>query len=108
MPRFMTATAAVILISFMPGYAGAAVTCDQASISQVESDINALSGKEKKRAMKKLEKVKQSLADKNTKKCARQLTRVMDDLKKPAQAEAAKGAGEDEPGSGDEDDEDME
>jgi hypothetical protein len=100
----LVCAAAVLLVTSLPVYGAAGPTCDQASLTQMETDIGSLGGKEQKKAKKQLDKAKQALKDGKTKKCNGIMKRIQASLKPSSSAPAAGGNAAPDQDSGDDSD----
>ena len=76
MQRVLVCAALTLLVSFSGAQAAGNMACDQATLSKLEAEVGAMSGKEGKQAMKRLDKAKQAFKDGDTKKCMRLIGRV--------------------------------
>jgi hypothetical protein len=86
----------ILLVSSVHARAAGPVACDQATLSKLETELGAMSGKAGKQAMKKLDKAKQALKDGNTKKCGRLLERIKSGKSKTPDTEPDQGPEPDE------------
>ena len=70
MNKVVIATAVALFLASFPVQAAQNLTCDQAALTKIETDIGSMSGKDAKKASKQLDKAKQAFKDGNSKKCA--------------------------------------
>jgi len=76
MQKAAVLTVALLLVASLDARATENVTCDQASLAKLETDIGAMSGKGKKRAMKQLSVAKKAFEAGDMKKCERIVARI--------------------------------
>ena len=90
MNKVVIATAVVLFLASFPVQAAQNLTCDQAALTKIETDIGSMSGKDAKKASKQLDKAKQAFKDGNSKKCASIMKKLQASLKSsPAPAAGA-------------------
>ena len=78
---------ALLLAASLDARATESVTCDKTSLAKLETDVNAMSGKDQKKAMKRLTKAKKAFEDGNTKKCERMLKKLVENSAADAEDE---------------------
>lgn len=93
-------TVAAFLLTQAPVYAAASSTCDQASLSKMETDIGQLSGRVQKKAKKQLDKAREAMKSGDIKKCGKHMSKIQASLTRSS------GSSPNEAGSSDEDTED--
>lgn len=96
MRKAAAAAVAAVMILLASSLHARAAACDQATLSKLETELGAISGKAGKQAMKKLDKAKQALKDGNTKKCGRLLERIKSGKSKTPDTEPDQGPEPDE------------
>ena len=81
MNKVVIATAVALFLASFPVQAAQNLTCDQAALTKIETDIGSMSGKDAKKASKQLDKAKQAFKDGNSKKCASIMKKLQASLK---------------------------
>ena len=81
MNKVVIATAVALFLASFPVQAAQNLTCDQAALTKIETDIGSMSGKDAKKASKQLDKAKQAFKDGNSKKCANIMKKLQASLK---------------------------
>lgn len=76
MQRAGVLAVALLLVISLNARPAQSVTCDQASLAKLETDIGSMSGKGKKRAMKQLTAAKKAFDAGDTKRCERIVGRI--------------------------------
>jgi len=103
MNKVVIATAVALFLASFPVQAAQNLTCDQAALTKIETDIGSMSGKDAKKASKQLDKAKQAFKDGNSKKCASIMKKLQASLKSsPAPAAGAPPADQGAPPAGQE------
>src|SRR6185436_12526067 len=86
----IAATVTLFLLSF-PVQEAQSLTCDQAALTKVETDIGSMSGNDAKKASKQLDRAKQALKEGKTRRCANIMKKLQAPLKSSSKP-AAEGA----------------
>jgi ketosteroid isomerase-like protein len=90
MQRAGVLAVALLLVISLNSRAAESVTCDQASLAKLETDVGSMSGKGKKRAMKQLTAAKKAFDAGDTKRCERIVARIGAGSSKTANAQPAR------------------
>ena len=90
MQRAGVLAVALLLVISLNARAAESVTCDQASLAKLETDVGSMSGKGKKRAMKQLTAAKKAFDAGDTKRCERIVARIGAGSSKTANAQPAR------------------